>query len=124
VVRDPGTGFPGQFPVAPLGKMFIPITAVEAIKDVSALFRVAGIEKRNQIVNAAALIAPVIATDLMSICFIENPVRVSYTRAHKTDHGNKTPGSNGNLLRPAETNSGRSTEAPYEPDDCPSGHPG
>jgi hypothetical protein len=31
VVRDPGTGFPGQFPVAPLGKMFIPITAAEAI---------------------------------------------------------------------------------------------
>jgi hypothetical protein len=28
---DPGTGFPGQFPVAPLGKMFIPITAAEAI---------------------------------------------------------------------------------------------
>jgi hypothetical protein len=34
VVRDPGTGFPGRFPVAPEGKMSIPITAVEAIKDV------------------------------------------------------------------------------------------
>ena len=31
VVRDPDTGFPGQFPVAPLGKMFIPIKAAEAI---------------------------------------------------------------------------------------------
>jgi len=36
----------------------------------------------------------------------------------------KTPGSSGNLLKPAETYSGRSTEAPYEPDDCPSGHQG
>jgi hypothetical protein len=31
MVRDPGTGFPKQFPVASLGKMFIPITAAEAI---------------------------------------------------------------------------------------------
>src|ERR1043166_3386306 len=43
-------------------------------------------------------------------------------------HGNSgrrgTSGSSGNLLRPAETNFDPSTEAPYEPDDCPSGHPG
>jgi hypothetical protein len=31
VVRDSGTGFPGQFPVARLGKMFIPITAAGAM---------------------------------------------------------------------------------------------
>jgi len=67
VVRDPGYGLPGQFPVAPLGKMLIPITAAEAF------------------------------------C---------------------PPGPSGNLLRPAKTYSGRSTEAPYEPDECPSGHPG
>jgi hypothetical protein len=30
-VRDAGKGFPGQFLVASLGKMFIPITAGEAI---------------------------------------------------------------------------------------------
>jgi len=30
-VRDPDTGFPGQFPVASLGKIFISITAAEAI---------------------------------------------------------------------------------------------
>src|SRR5437763_9542793 len=43
-------------------------------------------------------------------------------------HGNSgrrgPPGASGNLLKPAETNSDPSTEAPYEPDDCPSGHLG